>query len=480
VVIAATVGGRPTPAAAQLRSPSPSDPRAAFVASNLTTCAQAGFAGSVQLGSPTNTSESDANVSGTVKVNAGTIHTGEGQELNVAITGANVVIDAVVVKGGVGSNVYTNAMVLPPTLPPDQHYISPFNGGGNVPAIGHWYVCYHLATPPQVGSLTVSKTVIAPNGIPAVQLPDSWVMLVNCVNDPAHQNVTLTIDGGGGEAPPLTGIPVGTTCTVTEQTVLPPGATVSYTPAGADTSGVTVNDTSGVGVRVTNDLSGVALAKGTVHVDKVVTHVAPGIDVPATFNALIECEGGVTQAVTLPGTGGPGSPDLKVNAGVLCSVSETDVLPAGWAVTYAVNGSPPSSFIPVFGPIQPGTKTTVTITNDASGVTTTTTTTTEPTTTTTTEPTTTTTTEPTTTTTTTTAPSTTTTTTSPSGVLPTSTSSPGSDVLAAGANRASDPGATQLARTGASTNGGIAVGLVLIALGLLLVAKSRRIQARGA
>src|SRR5436189_265862 len=80
--------------------------------------------------------------------NSGTIHPGQGEELNVTVTNPDVVVDAVVVKGGNGYNVYPNPSapppILPPALPPPQHYIAPLNGGGNVPALSHWFVCYHL------------------------------------------------------------------------------------------------------------------------------------------------------------------------------------------------------------------------------------------------------------------------------------------------------------------------------------------------
>ena len=148
--------------------------------------------------------------------NAGTIQPGQGQELNVTITPAGVtagvVIDAVIVKGGDGYNVYSNPAFLPPTLGPPQHYISPLTGRlgfGNVPNISHWFICYRLVTPPPSGSLTVRKTVIEPIGIPVTPLPTSYTALVNC-NDgiPAHQNVTVTFSGGGGAGVPvLTGIP---------------------------------------------------------------------------------------------------------------------------------------------------------------------------------------------------------------------------------------------------------------------------------
>jgi hypothetical protein len=145
----------------------------------------------------------------------------------VAISGVGVIIDAVVVKGGPAYNLYTNATFLPPTLPPPQHYISPLNGGGNVPDLSHWFVCYHLGTPPPTGSLTVRKVVSVDEKL-ATPLPTGYSALVNC-NDGnlAHQNVTVNLPGGDGGVgtPQLTGIPPGTVCTVVEQ------GTGSFRPA---------------------------------------------------------------------------------------------------------------------------------------------------------------------------------------------------------------------------------------------------------
>ena len=190
-----------TGADAQLRSPAASDPRATFVNSNVVTCSGAGFPLTIQMGSPSNTNTSDAYVAGTVATNAGTVQPGVGEEVNITIVGPDVVIDAVVVKGGQAHNIYSNTAFLPPTLAAPQHYISPFNGGGNVPTISHWFVCYHLTTPPPTGTLTVEKAVIAPDGIPVSPLPTSYGAVVNCDDgNPAHENVTVTFNLGGGRA----------------------------------------------------------------------------------------------------------------------------------------------------------------------------------------------------------------------------------------------------------------------------------------
>jgi hypothetical protein len=372
-----------TPASAALKDPAPSDPRATFVVGNVTTCAEVGFASDTQIGSGTNASAADANVSGTVKANAGAVQPGRGQELDVTIIGANVVIDAVVVKGGPGFNVYSAPAFLPPALSPDQHYIAPLNGGGNVPDIGHWFVCYHLTAPPPAGSLTVVKTVVAPDGLPVDPLPAGYSVLVSCDDgDPAHQNVVLDFGRGGGRASSgstITGIAAGTTCTVVEQNTatLPAGTVVTYDPVGADNPGVVIIAGTSVLVRVTNDFSHIAVRTATLQIVKVTA--SNGTDVPATFNARVVCEDGTNTVVALPGNGGAGVPEVEVRAGSLCFIREDGVQSlraAGWTITYSVDGDPSRPLPPVIGPILGDG--TITITNTASAGTPTTTPTTDP------------------------------------------------------------------------------------------------------
>jgi hypothetical protein len=83
----------------------PSDPRASFVSGNAVLCGDVGFADADQVDAPGNNSASDDNVSGTAGPNTGPIQTGVGEEVDVTITNPDVVIDAVVVKGGDGYNV---------------------------------------------------------------------------------------------------------------------------------------------------------------------------------------------------------------------------------------------------------------------------------------------------------------------------------------------------------------------------------------
>src|SRR5207248_10073786 len=101
---------------------SASDSRATFVNNtNATTCADIQLGDDTQVGADGNGSAADDNVSGEVTTNAGSVQPGTGEELNVTILGTNVVIDAVVVKGCNGYNIYEDSSVLPPALQPPQH-----------------------------------------------------------------------------------------------------------------------------------------------------------------------------------------------------------------------------------------------------------------------------------------------------------------------------------------------------------------------
>jgi hypothetical protein len=277
----------------------------------------------------------------------------------------------VVVKGGNGYHVYSNQAVLPPALAPPQHYISPFTGGGNVPAIGHWFVCYQLTTPLATGSLTVRKAVITPPAPPATLVPTSFRAIVNC-NDgnPAHENVPIVFGRGGGRSAAggtIEAIPPGTICTVVEDTAsLPPGAVVTYNPAGADTTGVTIPASGFVLVSITNDFSGLSPQSGNLQLVKALLPAPPGVRLPASYTAQVLCDDGTDTNVTLPGTGGNGTPLVSVDADALCAVGEDITgFPAGWVVTYSVDGGAPSSSPPVFV-VTANATVTVTITNDPS------------------------------------------------------------------------------------------------------------------
>jgi hypothetical protein len=239
-----------------------------------------------------------------------------------------------------------------------------------VPDISHWFVCYHLTTPPPVGSLTVDKIVIPPLAPPVTPLPTTLTALVTCSNG-TTATVTFTIGGGQGTGSPITGLPVGTTCTVVEQNTgaLPPGTVVSYDPLGADTPpGVTIGAGAGVTVTITNDFSGLTPQAGNLQLVKALLPAPPGVTLPASYTARVVCDDGTDTSVTLPGTGGNGTPLVSVAADSVCAVGEDNTsLPAGWVLSYSVNGGAASSSPPVFI-VTANATVTVTITNDPSAV----------------------------------------------------------------------------------------------------------------
>jgi hypothetical protein len=454
-------------ARAQVGAPaaSGSDPRATFVEGNVTTCAGAGIsapAGSelIQMGSDKNDNAADDNVSGVVAA-----HSPEGEEVNITLLNSSVVIDAVIVKGGPAYNLYTNPTFLPPTLLAPQHYISPFNSGGNIPTISHWFVCYHLAAP-ATGSISVTKTVIGASGVITAAPPTSYSALVTCRN-PAGAVIatgTVTFESGGGLGSPdpvLTGLPINTVCTVVEQSP-PSGAVVSYTPAGADTTGVTVTGTAPVEVGITNDFSSDPVETGALQLEKTVVNPG-GATTPSTFTAQVLCNDppATGGTVTLPGTGGPGTPTFTPEVGFACAIEETSV--PGWTATYSVNGGPASSTAPIVVNITSATTTvTVTITNTATATTTTTTT-----------GSTTTTTTPS------TGPGTGTTTTTSQPVTAT-TAPPTAASVAAAESTGSTPsgGTSQLPATGARPYFAIFGGLLAILIGSLLLVGSKLTASR--
>jgi hypothetical protein len=359
LVVPAQVGGL-----AALLASSASDPRATFHSGNAVTCGQEGFASSIQVGAQGNNTATDGTVTGTPGPNTGTIQPGKGEELNVTING-NPVIDAVVVKGGNGYNVYSNPAVLPPTLASPQHYISPFNGGGNVPTLSHWFICYHPGTPPPLGALVVTKIVIQPDFPPTTPLPTQYTATATC-DGVAHP---ITFGAGGGQSAPITGITPGTTCVVTEDPVTPAPTTVTFNPATANTTGVVIVASAVVVVAITNDYSGLQPEAGNLRVVKALVAPPTGVTVPATFTATVMCDDGTNTNVTLPGTGGEGSPSpIPVAANALCAVGEDNsALPAGWVISYSVDGGAPTSTPAVFN-VSTAQTVTVTITNDPTAV----------------------------------------------------------------------------------------------------------------
>jgi hypothetical protein len=145
---------------------SASDNRATFHdKSNATTCADVGFPNDTLLGSggqsQTNgTVTKDANFSVTISAFTGANSTSDSQEINVTALTSGPVIDAVIVKGGNGYNQYSSAV---------SNMIAPLNEGGNVPAISHWFLCYHGTETPTTTTTApaTTTTTLAPQALPA-------------------------------------------------------------------------------------------------------------------------------------------------------------------------------------------------------------------------------------------------------------------------------------------------------------------------
>jgi hypothetical protein len=189
-----------------------------------------------------------------------------GTTVNVADPQNGAVIDAVVVKGGPAYNVYStssgsdNGNHVPPAENTPTEYISPLNGGGNVPTVSHWFICYHdgEAPPPPTpgtGSLVVQKVALGAT----TNAPATVKIHVEC-DDAAATSVDITLAGTGGTSDPITGLDEGTTCIVTETTVIS-GVVPAYSPVNPDDStqgiGVVTADQT-VTVSVTNDYPAVA------------------------------------------------------------------------------------------------------------------------------------------------------------------------------------------------------------------------------
>ncbi|NUO56881.1 MAG: hypothetical protein HOV71_01450 [Hamadaea sp.] len=349
----------------------PSDNRAEYHDGNVTTCADVTGVpdDDIQVGGQGDANAQDQYVIGT---------TADGKEVNVAITpagtAAGVVVDAVVVKGGDGYNVY-RAPYVPPTLPPDQNYISPLTNGGNVPDISHWFVCYHLEEAPGTNEHAVlSKIVIPPPGVPVEDLPTTYTVTVTCAGFPPFD---VTFNSGGGAAvagqEKLDLVPDGTVCTVAEQGTggLPDGSEVTYIPADAATTGVVKGEDPLIAV-VVNNFSDVDVETTSLQVTKVVD-AAAGTTVPDSFTWGISCEdthgdptgqidGKLTpQVVTVAAGGTVLVEDIAV--GAHCAVEEdTSSLPAGWSAAYTVGDGQPSAQFPVFE-VDDDQAVTVTITN---------------------------------------------------------------------------------------------------------------------
>jgi hypothetical protein len=295
-------------------------------------------------------------------------------------------VGAPVVRPKVGAD--CGVVEGPTSVPPDWTVTYSVNGGPAAEELPFFTVASTTTInititntsptpPPATDTLTVFKTVVPPNpaGVPVTPLPTSYTAVVDCPSDPAHRNVTVTFPASGGQGTPqLSGIPINTRCTVVEQNP-PGGATVTYFPPDVDTVGVIIGEGPGVQVGIVNDFSDAPLRTGTIRVDKVVNNPS-GVPTPANFTAHVVCDDGPNGTVgtdvrvTLPGTGGAGSPVVHPKLGFTCAVTETS-RPDGWTASYVVNGTSTGAAPATFRVTTATPNATVTITNLAPEATTT-------------------------------------------------------------------------------------------------------------
>jgi Domain of unknown function (DUF5979) len=207
---------------------------------NATTCADVGFPGSTILGS-NGGGQGDGTITGNAVVEFTISAFDGGQKINLTDgPAAGFTIDVVVVKGGNGYNKYTGTDVLGDMVAPDV------GQNGNTPVISHWFVCYSGTPPdrdPELGSLSVSKTVVNTGNVTGV--PATFVVDIACTDG---TNAELTLDGNGA-AQVVDDIAAGAVCTATEDTAgLSPVPTVTYSAIGVqiiaeDTVSIVVTNT---------------------------------------------------------------------------------------------------------------------------------------------------------------------------------------------------------------------------------------------
>lgn len=300
-----------------------SDPRAEHLDhTNVTTCtgaAPGGLglpAGTIQVGTSPKSNTSGTVTSGPItyriytnNLNTSTWSTNTAALIDITVAPGTTVL-AVAVKGGDGTNVYT-----PPNVPPGQTvaFRSPLNNGGRLPTISHWIVCYSFTPPPPPdddGSITVTKVVKGPGGVPVTALPSSYSATVACTGH-SPQTVTAPESGGRFDPNPLVFTPP-TTCTVTETTI-DPRATVTYSvdggPPSSSPPSVPIQSGTPHLVTITNDFSNAPILMGELHLQKVVTN--PGdATLPQDWTAQVHCDlaaGDLTETVTMPLTVVPGT-----------------------------------------------------------------------------------------------------------------------------------------------------------------------------
>jgi Domain of unknown function (DUF5979) len=209
----------------------------------------------------------------------------------------------------------------------------------------------------EVGSLDVVK-VVAGSGQPDPGA--TFTVDVDCDDDAFDTTLVFDADGNlTSGTSPITGIPVGTQCTVTE-TGDGGADAVTYNPGGANPPTVTIVGNQTVTVTVTNTFN-LDQVVGSLDVLKVVT--GPGDPDPgATFTIEVDCDDDAFDTTLVFDASGNltsgTSPITGIPVGTQCTVTETGDGGAD-GVTYNPGGASPPTVTIV------GNQTvTVTVTNN--------------------------------------------------------------------------------------------------------------------
>ncbi|HEX6206877.1 MAG TPA: DUF5979 domain-containing protein [Actinomycetota bacterium] len=140
---------------------------------------------------------------------------------------SNIGIDYVIVKGGPNASLYSYS----PESTGDSGLTSPFNpNNGQYYGVSHVSFCYDVE---ETGSLDVAKVV---DGTGSPEPGTEFTIDVDCDDD--AYDATLVFDEDGNLTSgslPITGIPLGTECTVTE-TGTGDADSVTYSPDGGTPS----------------------------------------------------------------------------------------------------------------------------------------------------------------------------------------------------------------------------------------------------
>ena len=293
-----------------------------------------------------------------------TAHTGGGTQVNITAQ-PGVTIIGVFVKAGNAYNAYdgNDSNMIGPLVGQDTANADP-----NFANISHWVACYSGTAQAETGSLNVVKSVqgTPPGGT-------TFTVNVDCETDDSHDG-TLVFNSSGTlttagtiDALPITGIPAGSTCTITE-TADGGADSVVITP---NNGVVTITANTQSEVTVTNTFIEVG---GDITVRLDVDKQVVGSTNPANgtqFVVHVSCTGDATveQDLTFTYPNGLGvqsiTRQIPADGELICTVTETNpggVILEGYKIDGgAIQSSAPTIVLNVDRP-QAG----VTVVNDPS------------------------------------------------------------------------------------------------------------------